>query len=141
MWRTAFAALCFCHTQAHCLELMLASSAHDANELSLLWFCRCSQPCHTVLPYRPPSLVASGSHVAFWFAAEVLTAQSSEHSFHSELSDLMSARQEWHATLDDVLEGTHDDLEAIMISARYSATDSPVLMPPACPALPLCLLA
>ena len=31
----------------------------------------------------------------------------------------MSARQEWHAVLDDVLEGTHEDLEAIMSSARY----------------------
>lgn len=30
----------------------------------------------------------------------------------------MSARQEWHAVLDDVLEGTHEDLEAIMSSAR-----------------------
>ena len=67
------------------------------------------------------------SHVALWSAAEVLTAQSSEHSFHSELSDLMSARQEWHATLDDVLEGTHDDLEAIMISARYCANFSSVV--------------
>ena len=38
----------------------------------------------------------------------------------------MSARQEWHATLDDVLEGTHDDLEAIMISARYPAIDNAV---------------
>ena len=36
----------------------------------------------------------------------------------------MSARQEWHATLDDVLEGTHEDLEAIIISARYRAPDN-----------------
>lgn len=36
----------------------------------------------------------------------------------------MSARQEWHATLDDVLEGTHEDLEAIIISARYCAPDN-----------------
>ena len=52
----------------------------------------------------------------------MLRAQSGEHSFQSELSDLMSARQEWHAVLDDVLEGTHEDLEAIMSSARYFAT-------------------
>ena len=64
------------------------------------------------------SLRGRGGHFAVWSAAEVLTAQSSEHSFQSELSDLMSARQEWRATLDDVLEGTHDDLEANMISAR-----------------------
>lgn len=68
------------------------------------------------------------SYFALCSAAEVLTAQSSEHSFHSELSDLMSARQEWHATLDDVLEGTHDDLEAIMISARCGAIDSVVMI-------------
>lgn len=32
----------------------------------------------------------------------------------------MNARQEWHAVLDDVLEGSHEDLEPIMSSARYS---------------------
>lgn len=31
----------------------------------------------------------------------------------------MNARQEWHAVLDDVLEGSHEDLEPIMSSARY----------------------
>lgn len=82
----------------------------------------------TILSCNIPFLVASGSHFALWSAAEVLTAPSSEHSFQSELSDLMSARQEWHATLDDVLEGTHDDLEAIMISARCGAIDSAVMI-------------
>lgn len=77
--------------------------------------------CFFILPGHFLFMTASGSHFALWSAAEVLTAQSSEQSFHSELSDLMSARQEWHATLDDVLEGTHDDLEANMISARYCA--------------------
>ncbi len=50
--------------------------------------------------------------------AGVLRDRSGEYSGHSDLSELLSARQEWHAVLDDVLEGTHEDLEAIMISAR-----------------------
>ena len=47
-----------------------------------------------------------------------LRDRSGEFSGTSELSELMNARQEWHAVLDDVLEGNHDDLEAIMSSAR-----------------------
>lgn len=39
------------------------------------------------------------------------------------MSELMNARQEWHAVLDDVLEGNCDDLEAIMISARCKSTN------------------
>ncbi len=52
----------------------------------------------------------------------VLRDRSGEYSGHSDLSDLLNARQEWHAVLDDVLEGTHEDLEAIMSSARSAAT-------------------
>ena len=52
------------------------------------------------------------------YAAGGLRDRSGESSGQSDLSDLLSARQEWHAVLDDVLEGSHDDLEAIMISAR-----------------------
>lgn len=36
----------------------------------------------------------------------------------------MNARQEWHAVLDDVLEGSHEDLEPIMFSARYATLHS-----------------
>lgn len=36
----------------------------------------------------------------------------------------MNARQEWHAVLDDVLEGSHEDLEPIMFSARYATLES-----------------
>ena len=43
---------------------------------------------------------------------------SGEFSSMSDLSELMNARQEWHAVLDDVLEGNHEDLEPIMSSAR-----------------------
>lgn len=63
-------------------------------------------------------MAISDADFALCCTVEVFSAESAEHSFQSELSDLMSARQEWHATLDDVLAGTHDDLEAIMISAR-----------------------
>ena len=52
------------------------------------------------------------------FAAGGLRDRSGEFSGQSDLSELLSARQEWHAVLDDVLEGSHDDLEAIMLSAR-----------------------
>ena len=52
--------------------------------------------------------------------AGVLRDRTGESSGHSDLSELLNARQEWHAVLDDVLEGTYEDLEAIMSSARYS---------------------
>ncbi|KAL0044448.1 hypothetical protein WJX82_007178 [Trebouxia sp. C0006] len=56
-------------------------------------------------------------------AQGVLRDRSGEYSGHSDLSDLLNARQEWHAVLDDVLEGTHEDLEAIMSSASSKAQD------------------
>lgn len=53
---------------------------------------------------------------------------SGEYSSLSDLSELMNARQEWHAVLDDVLEGTHEDLEPIMSSARCCATQQTFLL-------------
>ncbi|KAL3148740.1 hypothetical protein ABBQ38_014151 [Trebouxia sp. C0009 RCD-2024] len=75
-----------------------------------------------------PPKIASSPDLPHFFSPplpsqEVFRAQSGEPSLQSELSDLMSARQEWHATLDDVLEGTHEDLEAIIISASSKAQD------------------
>jgi len=57
-----------------------------------------------------------------YFGTGFLRDRSGEYSGHSDLSDLLNARQEWHAVLDDVLEGTHEDVEAIMSSARSAAT-------------------
>ena len=53
-----------------------------------------------------------------WCVAGLQDA-SGEFSSMSDLSELMNARQEWHAVLDDVLEGNQEDLEPIMSSARY----------------------
>ena len=58
----------------------------------------------------------------------VLRDRSGEASINSDISELLSARQEWHAVLDDVLEGTHEDLEAIMITARSAAICVRVLL-------------
>ena len=55
---------------------------------------------------------------------------SGEYSSLSDLSELMNARQEWHAVLDDVLEGTHEDLESIMSSARCCTTQQTFLLVP-----------
>lgn len=127
-WGTVLVLLLLSCRMPHCISADPCQLFYEAHA------CRNVSACLPVV-YAYVSL----SQPACCSAAEVFTAQSSEHSLQSELSDLMSARQEWHATLDDVLEGTHDDLEAIMISARYPAIHSAVTSRHARLAPSLCL--